>query len=94
MGGTRDVDGRRKGGFDAEGTEAEEKRVHVAGVREGDCAGFSVVVDSETEKLRGDRVGLYLVQDRQGRDKEIDVDFGVILHSKVVDDENKTDRMS
>jgi hypothetical protein len=31
---------------------------------------------------------------RQGRDKEIEVDFGVILHSKVVDDENKTDRTS
>ena len=62
----RDVDGRSKGGFDAEGTEAEEKRVHVAGVREGDGAGDSVVVESETEKLRGDRVGLYLVQGRQG----------------------------
>jgi hypothetical protein len=52
------------------------------------------VVESETEKLRGDRVGLDLVQGRQGSDKEIEVDFGVILHSKVVDDENKTDRAS
>ncbi len=50
------------------------------------------MVESETEKLRGDRMSLYLVQGRQGRDKEIEVDFGVILHSKVLDDENKTDR--
>jgi hypothetical protein len=90
----RDIDGRRECGFDAEGTEAEKKRVHVTGVREGDGAGDSVVAESKTEKLRGDRVGLYLVQSRQGRDKEIEVDFGVILHSKVVDDENKTDRTS
>jgi hypothetical protein len=54
----------------------------------------TVMVESETEKLRGDRVSLYLVQGRQGRDKEIEVDFGVILHSKVVDDENKTDKTS
>ena len=52
------------------------------------------MVQSETEKLRGDRVGLDLVQSRQGSDKKIEVDFGVILHSKVVDDENKTDRAS
>ncbi len=36
------------------------------------------MVESETEKLRGDRVGLDLVQGRQGIDKEIEVDFGVI----------------
>ena len=92
--GGRDIHGRREGGFDTEGTEAEKKRVHVAGVRECDGAGDSVVVESKTEKLRGDRVGLHLVQGRQGRDKEIEVDFGVIFHSKVVDDENKTDRAS
>ncbi len=63
-------------------------------VREGNGAGGSVVVESETEKLRGDRVGLDLVQGRQGSDKKIEVDFGVILHSKVVDEENKTDRAS
>jgi hypothetical protein len=55
--------------FDAEGTEAEEKRVHIARVREGDGAGGSVVVQSEPEELRGERVGLHLVQGRQGKDK-------------------------
>ncbi len=92
--GGRGVDGWSEGALDAEGAKAEEKRVHVTGVREGKSAGGSVVVESETEKLRGDRVGLDLVQSRQGSDKEIEVDFGVILHSKVVDDENKTDRAS
>ncbi len=38
-------------------------------------------------------MGLHLVHGRQGRDKEIEVDFGVIFHSKVVD-ENKTDGTS
>jgi hypothetical protein len=52
------------------------------------------VVERETEKLRGDRMSLDLVQGRQGGDKEVEVDHGVILHSKVVDDENKTDRTS
>ena len=78
-GSRRWADGRRECGFDAEGTEAEKKRVHVTGLREGDGAGDSVVAESKTEKLRGDRVGLHLVQGRQGRDKEIEVDFGVIL---------------
>jgi hypothetical protein len=90
----RDIYGRRECGFDAEGTEAEKERVHVAGVRECDGAGDSVVVKCKTEKLRGDWVCLHLVQGRQGRDKEIEVDFGVIFHSKVVDDENKADRTS
>ncbi len=74
----------------------EEKCVHITGVREGNGTSGSVVVESEAEKLqlRGDRVGLDLVQGRQGSDKEIEVDFGVILRSKVVDDENKTDRAS
>jgi hypothetical protein len=52
------------------------------------------MVQSETEKLRGERVDLHLVQGRQGSNKEIEVDFRVILHSKVVDDEHKTDRTS
>ncbi len=39
-------------------------------------------------------MSLDLVQGRQGGDKEVEVDLGVILHSKVVDDENKTDRAS
>jgi hypothetical protein len=43
--------GRRECGFDAEGTEAEKERVHVAGVRECDGAGGSVVVKCNTEKL-------------------------------------------
>ncbi len=69
MGG-RDVDGRSEDRFDAEGTEVEEQRVHVTGVREGDGAGDSVVVESETKKLRGDRVGVYLVQGRQIRQRQ------------------------
>jgi hypothetical protein len=52
------------------------------------------VVEREAEKLRGYRVSLDLIQGRQGGDKEVEVDLGVILHSKVVDDENKTDRAS
>ena len=52
------------------------------------------MVEREAEKLRGYRVSLDLIQGRQGGDKEVEVDRGVILHSKVVDDENKTDRAS
>ncbi len=52
------------------------------------------MVERETVKLRGDRMSLDLVQGRQGGDKEVEVDLGVILYSKVVDDENKTDRAS
>jgi hypothetical protein len=47
----RDIYGRRECGFDAEGTEAEKERVHVAGVRECDGAGGSVVVKCKTKKL-------------------------------------------
>ena len=46
------------------------------------------MVEREAEKLRGYRVSLDLIQGRQGGDKEVEVDLGVILHSKVVDDEN------
>ncbi len=80
--------------FYAEGTEAEKKRIHVAGVREGDGAGGSVMVQGEPEELRGNRVGLHLVQGRQSGDKEVEVDFGVIFDSKVVKDKHKTDRAS
>ncbi len=72
----------------------EEKCVHVARVRKGDGAGGSVVLQVEPEDLRGDRVGLHLVQGRQGGDKVVEVDFGMIFYSKVVNDKHETDRES
>ena len=49
----------------------------------------AVVVDGGAEELVGDRVGLDVIEGRQGRDEEVEVGEIGVLDTEIVDYEDK-----
>ncbi len=46
-------------------------------------------MDGGAEELVGDRVGLDMIEGRQGRDEEVEVDKIGLLNTEIFDDEDK-----
>jgi hypothetical protein len=69
----RFVKGRIGGWFDVKGTKTLEERINVSGVGDGKGALGEVVGNGTAEELVGDRVGLDMIEGRQGRDEVVEV---------------------
>ncbi len=82
----RDVEGRRGRGLDSKGSEAEQHRVDVSGVRQGQGAVGAVVVESEAQETGRDGARLDLVKLRQSRDKKVEVVAILVFDTKIVND--------
>ncbi len=87
MGG--DVEGRRSGGLDAEGSEVEKHGVDVARVGQGQGTVGAVVIQGEAQEPGRDGARLDLVETRQGRDKIVEVVAILVFDTKIVDDKDK-----
>jgi hypothetical protein len=61
-----------------------EERVDVSGVGDGEGALGGVVMDGGAKELVGDRVGLNVIEGRQGRDKEIEVGAIGVLDTEII----------
>ncbi len=88
----RGAKGRGGGRLDAKGTETLEERIDVSGVDDGEGALGEVVADGGAEELVSDRVGLDMIEGRQGRDEEVEVGEIGVLDTEIVDDEDKGHR--
>ncbi len=84
------IEGRGGCWFNAKGAETLEERVDVSGVGDGESALGGVVMDGGAKELVGDRVRLDVIEEKQGRDKEIEVGAIGVLNTEIVDYEDKS----